>query len=235
MVCFSSKAYEVSSHKDGHLMVEGSGQQNIWRVWEASRDWERRDGFSYYDRQRNKLAVYADKYGVQLARVVGAFAALSPNNSETSTYIALSTCLRIASGELPATASVRAYGKSKDKALAILTEGKLDVLTGMKTRSFYLNTLFPDDSSAVTVDGHMVGVWLGHPVLMKSREASLNSKQYTAIAADIRSVAEWTKLPAPRVQATLWLTWKRLNGILVRQAGTEQQTAFDWGAEFIDF
>ncbi len=207
------------------------GIRNLITVYNQVRPWEKTDGYAYYDTQRLKLQSIANKYEIQLDRCVGAFAALSPNNSEKNTYIALATCIQIALGKLPETTSVVAYPNSREKALKILRTGNIELLQGPKTKAFYWNTLEPDNSSYVTVDGHMVGCWNGKVATMKSRASVINATQYTSIANDIRSVATCAGIPAPRMQSVLWIVWKRLHGILVRQAMTTQQTCLDWDVE----
>jgi hypothetical protein len=97
-----------------------------------------------------------------------------------------------------------------------------DVLCGQKVVSFFYNTLDPDDSTHVTIDGHMYNAYNGRRVrLVQTRK--LSPKLYKAIAEDIRSVAATFGVPAPRFQSVLWLVWKRTHRIL-----WTPQLSFDW-------
>lgn len=190
---------------------------NLLSVYERAQPWEREDGRVYYDRQRGRLEVRALVHSLTLSQVVAAFCALSPNNSEKITYRSLDTCLEIvrdpAAGDHKR--SVPAYGTNKEKALALLRGRAVEsILSGPKVVAFYYNTMNPDDSGHVTVDGHMLGAWTGTRIRLKGPQAKFSLKEYHVIADGVRVAAARVDLAAPRFQSILWLTWKRLHGIL---------------------
>lgn len=200
---------------------------NIWKVYLEATPWERQDGHAYYDEQRWRMQSRT-RPGITLEMVTAAFCALSPNSSESGNYHALDTCIDIATGGLPPDSKVRAYGTNTAKALRILRgEYILDVLSGLKVTSFYYNTIDPDDSRHVTIDGHMLSVWVGQRLVLK-REAEIRSQEYPAICNDYRQAAKDADTSAPRFQATVWLTWKRLNRILYNP-----QLKFDYGNQHV--
>ncbi len=179
---------------------------------------------AYYGKQREHLQRRADAARIDVAPVIAAFCALSPNNAESTNYRALDTCLEIVAGRLPEDAKVIAYPPNKVKALAMLRGAPIDdVLRGRKVYSFYRNTLDPSDNSYVTVDGHMLGAWAGKRFILR-REAEIKASEYAIICDHFRSAAECFKLPAPMFQAILWLTWKRKQNIL----WTPPQLTFQW-------
>jgi hypothetical protein len=187
---------------------------NLMKVYAQSLDYERADGAVYYDRQRERLQRRSDAAGLPLATVVAAFAALSPNNAESTNYRALDTCLGILSGSLPKDSPVIAYPPNRIKAMAILKGAPIDeTLRGRKVYAFYRNTMNPEDGEWVTVDGHMLGAWTGVRLILR-REAEIKSSEYPHIAEDFRSAASCHNLSAPRFQATVWLAWKRIHRIL---------------------
>jgi len=182
---------------------------------------ERRLGREYYYTQRFKINTIYDKYyaylyarnlDISIKHAVGIFAALSPNNDEDSNYADLETVLRDTN---PTTS---AYPSNLSKALRILHgENPLSVITGQKTRAFYLNTVNPYHTDLpVTIDGHMIGAFLGRRIKMRSREASLSKSGYSYIrqavieAAAIPSISIY---PPCDFQAIIWLTWKRMNNV----------------------
>ena len=198
-------------------------QENLIALYSKTEQWEREAGRVYYDKQRARLASRADAAGLPLAQVIAAFCALSPNASELSNYIALDACISIVAGKLPEDAKVMAYPMNRAKALAILRGANIEeMLKGRKVYSFYRNTLDPNDSSYVTVDGHMLGAWCNQRFTLR-RNAEIRASEYSVIVEHFRSAAECCCLPAPKFQATLWLAWKRVNRIL-----WSPQLSFEW-------
>jgi hypothetical protein len=213
------------------MTMERGHARNLLALYHHSTDWEKREGACYYDNQRKRIwrIGHMQHYGdvvFEQSRLCAAFAVLSPNQTEKTNYIALSQCCQIVTGRRPEDSSVSAYGKNKAKARAILRGGDIDAhIKGRKVRSFYHNTIDPDDSSYVTIDGHMLSVWCGRRILLKTREANLSTKEYQAIADDMRIAAGFLGYSAPRLQAILWLAWKRVNRIVY-----SPQTCFEWVA-----
>jgi len=88
------------------------------------------------------------------------------------------------------------------------------VIKGRKTFNFFMNLLNPCNPNYVTIDGHMVSVWLGRRILLKSKEASLTAKKYTLIAEDYKTVARELGILPNQLQAVCWMAWKRKHRIL---------------------
>lgn len=87
--------------KNNQPIVPRGSQDNLIQLWHQTKDWERKEGFLYYDRQRERLTLLAKEYKIQTAAVIAAFCALSPNNAESTNYTALRTCLDILAGRIP--------------------------------------------------------------------------------------------------------------------------------------
>lgn len=198
---------------------------NIRAVWKSTEAWEREEGLAYYPRQLARIAGEAEQYKVPTFRAVGAFAALSPNNLESTTYRALRVVLGIHTGEHPRSAKVSAYGINKRKALAILAGGDPSlILRGPKVRAFYFSTLDPSQEEIAVVDGHMLGVWMGRPLpRLNSREANIPPAEYEEISAAYKLVAKEESVALAGMQAAVWLRWKRVHGI-----AWKAQMGFEW-------
>jgi hypothetical protein len=195
------------------LKLAKADPENFRAVYEQSTEWECRSGFVYYEGQFKRCEIRALENDLPIKSVVGAFCALSPNNSEKNTYKSLDACIAFRLGR-PTRLTVSAYQANFKKAMSILHgEDPLNVLGGSKVVSFYHNTMNPDDSKYVTIDGHMVSVYQGERLRMK-RVAGISSKDYDVISNGLRVVAETLEIPAPRLQSILWITWKRMNRIL---------------------
>lgn len=209
--------------------VQGS-PENFIRVYNLSLPIEREIGSEYYARQRAKMMIRVKKSNSQftLPQIIGAFAVLSPNNAVSTNYRALDICLQIAMGILPESAKVPAYGLNKQKALAILRskEDPLEIVKGQKVTAFYLNTLNPDNSNHLTIDGHILGCWMNKRINLRG-EGDIPAMEYELICSHLKLAATWTCYTPLQLQAILWLTWKRLHNILPY----DPQLSLDWEGE----
>lgn len=198
---------------------------NFLRLFEQSQPWEVETGFHYYDRQREKIRYAGRDHTLSTGQLVGAFAALSPNSSESNNYQALRTCLAIVSGELPESARVIGYTPNKVKALKILRGGlPLDILGGRKVRAFFHNTMNPNDGDVLTIDGHMYNIWTNQRRRLKAERRPgrdkaetvphIGQKLYESISDELRASARHAGMKGPRFQAVLWITWKRVHNIV---------------------
>lgn len=199
--------------------------QNLIDLYEQSDAIERQTGMAYYDRQRERLAAWADGGRLPLRAVIGAFVALSPNTSEAQNYKSLDRCIKIVNGQLPPESKIVGYPLNRQKALYILRGAEPEIiLGGLKVRAFFFNTLDPDDSRQVTVDGHMLGAWCKTRLVLRRNAQIHGKREYAAIVEDFQKASSCYNIPAPRFQAILWLAWKRINRILYTS-----QLKFDWG------
>jgi hypothetical protein len=202
---------------------------NLISVWDRALPWEREEGAAYYDSQRERiLRTVRDVIPhVDASAAVAAFCVLSPNNDEASNYVALLTCSRIVIGELPEHTKVRAYGRNKTKAMALLRGASIqEQLRGRKVTSFYHNTMRPECSQLLTIDGHMYGAWIGKRISLK-RIPNLTAPLYAEISEDVRMAAAQCSLSGPRFQSVTWLAWKRIHRILDHRYS---QLSFDFAS-----
>lgn len=184
-------------------------------------------GVDWYARA-HKLAVrFIHAYdGLTLGQAVGVIAALSPNNKWTRNCIDAETMIKAwHMGADPLTVRVCTFNPNKAKAAAILalsdaeTQGDVDliaeILNGRKVTAFYRSIL--GDPDAVCVDGHAYAVWLGERITTQ-KTPSLGVKLYADIARAYQLVAKRSyelcgvTLSATQVQATTWVTYRRLLG-----------------------
>jgi hypothetical protein len=98
-----------------------------------------------------------------------------------------------------------------DKAMRILSgEHPLDVLGGMKERSFYHNILDPENPEHITIDKHAHDIAMGisQGVRRTSPELGLGAKsRYQHFSDAYRTASDVTGIVVPLVlQATTWVT-----------------------------
>lgn len=214
---------------DSTLRISGSAD-NLISVLDKAKPVELIEARRYYDDQRNRIAGMAKIAAGTLHRListsaaVGAFCALSPNNSEKINYIALDRAVRVYCRHLPANYKIPAYPLAREKAMQML--GGVyppDLLRGRKTLSFYYNTMDPRQNHHrhITVDGHVFSAWVHKRVNMK--EVYFRPSDYDAIERQITEIAvDRDELPTT-IQALIWLVWRRLNGVQV-----DPQLKFDF-------
>lgn len=197
-----------------------SGKSNLVSVFDNSSESERSIYLPAYFRNRDILQGIADIHGVSLEISAGVFSAVSPNNQHMSNLSDTNNLLRaVKSGVPEESISVHTYHANRNKAYRIASgEDPLRVLRGNKTSNFYLNCRFPEDPHPVTVDGHMINVYLNRePIRIQPLNPldriHATKSLYHEIANSLREVASQFGLRAHEVQSVIWYTWRRLHGI----------------------
>lgn len=198
---------------------------NINAVYLSSTLAEKRLGFSYYEQQYSNLESFAICGNYPVDRIIAAFAALSPNNQESTNYKALASCIAIARGIIPSDAPVIAFNSAKHKALTLLMDPRMpieEILQGPKTYAFYRNTLDPDNDKYMTIDGHMYNIWANQVINLQDVDFPPN--MYAKVSRDFKFEAVLHTISPARFQSILWLTWKRIHNIV-----SSDQLSFESG------
>jgi hypothetical protein len=188
---------------------------NLNRVFMQADAMEMSEGMSAYQRYHDSMEEFANYYGNTIEGTVGAFVALSPNNSYAQNLRSLASVLKGVNEGVPVENIITStFPKCRARAFACAS-GKMNFLQeakGQKTRAFYQNIVDPTDNHPVTVDGHMYGAWKGE--YTKMTDAKVSQRLYGVISGDIREIAFYHHLLPHQVQAILWFTWKRLHRVL---------------------
>lgn len=153
----------------------------------------------------------ASAYGLTVSQVCGIIAALSPQLSWYKNKAqALEFCKRMRNNE--DLSGLMAYKANVNKAVRIYNGAEsLDVLGGMKVRSFYANLML--DDSAVTVDRHATHIALFGTSKPdeKSGSIAVTDKLYRLISSAYTDAAKLLDVPAYVVQSVTW-TYKAQSG-----------------------
>jgi hypothetical protein len=187
------------------------GKINIRRTLNRASAVDINEGRVAYFRYRELMVAFSEKYSLPLERVVGAFAALSPNISYYGNLRSLVSVLEAFTKGLDRNKiTVSSYRACKERAFTYL-EGVsfLDTVKGKKTRAFYQNILYPLDPAPVTIDGHAVNIWKNQVKNLKH----IGKWKYETVAADYRAIAKQEGILPHQLQAITWFTWKRINNI----------------------
>lgn len=191
------------------------GHQNLYEMYERADFIDREEAKLAYSRYNFMMRTIADKYGRPLHDVVAAFCALSPNSDYLGNLRSLVSVLEGLRNETPANLiTVSTYNHCKNRAIGYLSGHPFYTpKRGLKTANFYMNILQPDDSSHVTIDGHMVAAYAGRNDLTM-KEAGVGKRAYTEIALATNALAGTKGLLPNQVQATVWFARKRSLGVV---------------------
>lgn len=195
-------------------MKAGSPLDRIRRTFERSDDVDRAEGAVSYARYQATLARIGARLGYGLPATAAAFCALSPNNDYMGNLRSMVTLMDGHRRGLPLSEiTVSTYRSCAARAWRVLDgEDFLSFTKGPKTRNFYQNIVDPSDPYPITIDGHMMSIWVGERLTMK--QAVMKRLKYPVLADDYRKVAEELGMVANQLQATLWFTWKRIHDVV---------------------
>lgn len=184
---------------------------SIRAVYALADDIDRTEGLLAYKRYHSLLKLLAEHYGVTMEQMTAAFVATSPNNDYLKNLRSAVTLVDGHRRGVPLEQlTVSTYRRCAARAWRVLQgENFLDFTKGLKTRSFYLNILNPEDPDPITIDGHMLGIWAGQYVSMQ--QATRFRFRYEDVASGARAVAAELGILPNQLQAVCWFTWKRLH------------------------
>jgi len=191
--------------------------RNILKTYRIATVEDVANGVEWYDRAKRMAAWIAKETNIQEATVIGAMAALSPNNRwERNCKDTLTMCSAWINGDGLDDFKVSCYNKMKQKAWSILQDDLQDdaaILTrlnGQKIRSFYSNIRGLDE---VTIDGHALNIARGRREGLTSDKTNMGKKQYRELQAAYVTAAKRIKVKPSELQAITWTTWKRIHNI----------------------
>lgn len=174
---------------------------------------ERLEGALWYSRALSICTLMATQFSRNTELVVGVVSLLSPRNEWHRNITDAENLIAAYIGGCSEPGDIKCctFNSNKEKAWQLLELGTVNhSLFGRKQFSFFRNIL--GDSSVVTVDGHAYHIWLGvYAPISKAR--TISAKLYSNITTDYQTVANLLGLEAHQLQATTWLTYKRLRGV----------------------
>lgn len=156
---------------------------------------QRKEGLTWYKRAHNEALLLSQVFDVELPKVVGIIAALSPNNKWQRN---LKDAWNLLETPLIKT-KCSTYIKQRQKALDILngTGRDIDILRtlgGTKTKNFYTNILYYKYSQEVTVD-----MWAYRSVNLEPKQ-----KHYNSVELAYTNVAKELNIMPHQLQAVVW-------------------------------
>jgi hypothetical protein len=180
---------------------------------------ERHNGRVWYPQALGSVQSIAREHSLAESTVAGIVAALSPRNRWERNLIDAESMIRTykISGSIDPTGyRVCTFGNNKLKALQILAENinnpadVKSILSGPKLCEFFSCIL--GDLQEVCIDGHAYSVWAGDRITL-DKIPFIGVKLRAKIKADYKEAANVVNISPAEMQATTWLTWRRLHNV----------------------
>ena len=190
--------------------------KSIIAVFEQATEDELNHGLTWYNEAKQECQVMADKYQLPLRIVVGVVAALSPTNRWSRNLIDASNMLRVyTDGGYVESTSPCTYKTMRDKAWSILQtnphsdDDVLFILKGPKISDFFACIMGHD---VCVIDGHAWCIANNDRRTMQE-VPNIGKKLRCDIQAAYSEAGKEKGLTAFQMQATTWVTWKRIYNV----------------------
>ena len=190
--------------------------KSIIAVFEQATEDELNHGLTWYNEAKQECQVMADKYELPLRIVVGVVASLSPTNKWSRNLIDASNMLRVyTDGGYVESTSPCTYKTMRDKAWSILQtnphsdDDVLFILKGPKISDFFACIMGHD---VCVIDGHAWCIANNDRRTMQE-VPNIGKKLRCDIQAAYSEAGKEKGLTAFQMQATTWVTWKRIYNV----------------------
>ena len=190
--------------------------KSITAVFEQATEDELNHGLTWYNEAKQECQVMADKYQLPLRIVVGVVAALSPTNRWSRNLIDASNMLKVyTDGGYVESTSPCTYKTMRDKAWSILQtnphsdDDVLFILKGPKISDFFACIMGHD---VCVIDGHAWCIANNDRRTMQE-VPNIGKKLRCNIQAAYSEAGKEKGLTAFQMQATTWVTWKRIHNV----------------------
>jgi hypothetical protein len=215
---------KTTQAREGRAMakIEARGVRNILAVYHRATLDEIADGHSWYGRAGEVARSMGNSHGTTQAVAAGVISALSPAAGWRQNVEGADRLFHmVRSGEKPTAANLArlpSYNGNRRKAWAIATgkfgSSTMDVAEAFgpgapKTHAFYWNIL--GSVRSVCIDGHAVSARDGVRYPIGDPALKAWPAKYKRIAAEYIRASQILGIEAPKVQATVWLAWKRIH------------------------
>jgi hypothetical protein len=178
---------------------------NILSIWDMTTEEERTD---WYQDASDWAVNLSDLSGYSLNKVCGVVAALSPVKRWSDNLIQAHKM--IITGDC---GHIKIF---KDKARAILAlpnrcndEDILNILNGNKIKSFFINILYPQRDTEVTIDRHALSIALGHWIT-ENEYQGITTIQYNFFVECFKLAGKKAKVSGLIMQSATWVRFRKI-------------------------
>jgi hypothetical protein len=157
-------------------------------------------GYNWYTEAHKLAETWAKEHKVSTMVMAGVIASLSPNTSWDENKKLVEDFMH--TGTCGHTGVM--IGKAVGCMFATSDKEILSILNGEKIKSFFLNILYPEVRTTVTIDRHAVAVALGRVPSGKH----ITVKQYAFFVGAYQRAADVLDLMPHQLQAVTWVKWR---------------------------
>lgn len=189
-------------------------QSNISEIWEQRKYEDIKKGVIWYEEAKKYCIELSDKYNIELAKVAGILAALSPQKEwENNKKITEDFLISVKKSPNNGWRKGKHFFNLRKKARDIyrLDNPFIDeigkILNGNKIYNFFNCIMNPLTSDHLCIDRHMIFV-----ALMREK-SKLTPKQYSFLKEEYLKFAKSVNIKPCQTQGILWLTYKRIKKI----------------------
>jgi hypothetical protein len=194
---------------------------NILSVYALSTSDEFSLGQEWYKTACNEADKISQETRIDFGKIVYCIAALSPRNKWDRNI----SDVRNLATQLSLEVSCGTFNANKLKALQCLLSTDFDfkrdidklAVKGYKVKAFAKLIYNPCDYYSVCIDTHAIGISHYHRYSVEDKQQLCgifgNEKRYDAIAEAYRKASHTLDILPNKLQATTWLTWKRIHRI----------------------
>jgi hypothetical protein len=194
---------------------------NILSIYSQATHDEINSGVNWYYNAHNEAISISNQTEIDFGKIVYCIAALSPRNKWDRNICDV----RNLATQLSLEVSCGTFNANKLKALQCLLstdfEFKRDInkiaVKGYKVKSFAKLIYNPCDYYSVCIDTHAIGISHNHRYSVDDKQQLCgifgNERRYDAIAESYRKASHTLDMLPNKLQATTWLTWKRIHRI----------------------
>ena len=203
MQIFKNKLYKV-----------GSAKNRLIEYYNLSTSEQKKEGLKWYKEANQFCANLAKQSNLEVFRVVGIVAALSPQkNWQRNKELAYNFIIN---------KSNTGHNKQQiNKALDcyILNENEIYLMLSknkVKTSQFYYNILHFDKIKSVTIDRHAIGTIIYNKRNIKTisdGQSQMTKKQYDFFADCYKEAAKELNLLPQQLQAIVWVTYRNFKDL----------------------
>ncbi len=199
--------------------------KHILRYYELANSAEVEFGLRWYQEAHEQAVKLSKVYRIPVEIICAVIAGLSPRCVWEGNLLNAEKMLKAHIGHRRLDSfTVTTYGTNKRKAWAILRTGDVELLSGLKVKSFYDNILHPETSKGVTIDGHAVNIFFGKVGVVKNKH--FQPAWYEKIAKVYVKISMKLGLKPLELQAITWLCYKRVHGIRCNWRLYQQELPF---------
>lgn len=191
---------------------------NLLRYYNLATPEDIKEGLEWYKKEHQFCLTLAGIYNLPVENVVGAYSALSPQCSIALNRLFLASLLASRNSR-----RITTHDRSSKARKCLKAQNREEILNALgrsekganKTRSFFLNIAYPNETNGITIDRHAFACAIQRPEKISAlgEGLKLTEKQYKFLEDCYIKAAQKVNIRPHEFQAILWTVYRRLRNI----------------------